>query len=130
MRKQGALIEHDEMNKASSPYQYESRPPEINKLFSKVVLEKISVDFRPIPRPMSRSCLEVKVPNEAIKEVVTLPFCNKVFQHLEGGIEDRSKEIWPNSKEFKIRALEERQGHKPKLKIFKKLWYQEELKGP
>ena len=79
---------------------------------------------------MSRSCLEVEAPTEAIKEMVTSSTCNKAIQHLKGGTEDRSREIQSNSKAFKIRASEERQTHKPELKIFKKLWYQEESKGP
>ena len=64
---------------------------------------------------MSRSCLEVEVSTKAIEEMVISPTCNDAFQHLKRGPEDRSKEVRSNSKAFKIRALEERQGHKPKL---------------
>ena len=68
---------------------------------------------------MSQSCLEVEVPTEAIEEMVTSLTCNEAFQHLKGGLEDRSKEVRSNSKAFKIRALEERQGHKPNSNFLK-----------
>ena len=63
-------------------------------VFINGALKKVSVDLRPIPKPMSQSCLEVEVPTEAIEEMVTSPTCNEAFQHLKGGTEDRSREIW------------------------------------
>ena len=81
------------MDRASSPYQYKSKLLELDQHFLKVVLETFSVDFRPTFRLMSRSYLEIEVPNEAIEEVVIPSFCNKAFQHSNGGTENRSKKI-------------------------------------
>ena len=75
---------------------------------------------------MSRHCLEVKAPIEAIEEMIISSTCSEAFQYLTGGTEDRSREIRSNSKTFEVRASREWQGYKLELKIFKKLWYQEE----
>ena len=48
--------------------------------WTKVILEKISVDFKPTPRLMSQSCFEVEVSNEAIEKIVISPTFNEVFQ--------------------------------------------------
>ena len=108
------------MDGASSPYQYESRPPKTDQCFVNGASKKISVDLRPISRSMSRSCLEVKVPIHAIEEMVTSPTRHEIFQFLT---KDRPKKIWSNSRAGTLKGW---QGYKLELTNCKKF----QSKGP